>query len=280
MVTSLQFLSDIASSVKLKTIVDMPGSNSRKRNHQNHTLWPRERLVTQGVTNLKDEELLALVLRTGGRGKNVLMLSDSIIRKQPLLMWSKAQLNDWLAIKGIDVAKAAALIAAFELSARVDARRQLPRPVINTPSAAALQFQHLRNKRKEYLAALYLNARHELIHQEIISIGIVDRSLIHPRELFAPALAHVASALIIGHNHPSGCTEPSEEDLTVTRSLIQAATLLQLTLLDHVILTSTDQLSLREWGLVELQPNHSLTKIAGEGDTAVADVAHHFISYA
>ena len=93
-----------------------------------------------------------------------------------------------------------------------------------------------------------------MVHQEVISIGTVDRSLIHPRELFAPALAHSASAVIIAHNHPSGNTEPSEEDVDVTRSLVHAAALLQLVLLDHLILSPTSHLSLREWGLAELQP--------------------------
>lgn len=250
-----------------------------KKSRERKYFWPRERLAKQGVANLKDNELLALILRTGGQGRNVLALSAAVLQRQSLVEWSKATLADWQTVAGIDVAKAAALVAAFELAARVYNRRLLPRPVINTPSAAAQQFQHLRDKRKEYLAALYLNARHELIHQEIISIGIVDRSLIHPRELFAPAIAHVASALIIGHNHPSGSTEPSEEDLTVTRSLVEAARLLQLTLLDHVILTATNQMSLREWGLAELQPDHRLTAIGGVGDTSVSDVAHAAAHY-
>lgn len=232
------------------------------------SIWPRERLVAQGVSNLRDEELIALILRTGRKGSNVLSLSSAILKKQSLVDWSRAELTDWLRIQGVDLAKAAALVAAFELSSRVDSRSRSSRPLITTPSAAAIHFQNLRDKRKEYLSALYLNARHELIHQEVISIGTVDRSLIHPRELFAPAFAHCASALIIAHNHPSGSTEPSEEDLAVTRSLIQAARLLQLTLLDHLILTATNQLSLREWGLAELQPNHTLTSMVGESDTA------------
>ncbi len=236
-------------------------------------LWPRERLAQQGAANLRDDELVALIIRTGGKGKNVLALSSTLVRNRSLADWSKAPLADWLKVKGIDLAKAAALVAAFELSSRCAARDRLPRPVVTTPSAAALHFQHLRDKRKEYLAALYLNARHEIVHQEIISIGTVDRSLIHPRELFAPAIAHVASALIIGHNHPSGSTEPSEEDVAVTRSLVQAAQILQLTLLDHLIITATSQLSLREWGLAELQPNLTLTSIHDRGDTAASYVS-------
>ncbi len=231
-----------------------------------------------GVANLQDDELLALIIRTGGKGSSVLAVSSKILHQQSLTEWSRASLEQWLEIPGIDVAKAAALVAAFELSARAEARRRLPHPVVTTPSAAAHLFQELRDKRKEYLSALYLNARHEVIHQEVISIGTVDRSLIHPRELFAPALEHMASALIIGHNHPSGNTEPSQEDLAVTRSLVHAATLLQLTLLDHLIITSTNQLSLREWGLAELQPNHSLTAILGERDTASSDVSSAPIS--
>ncbi|MBP7876145.1 DNA repair protein RadC [Candidatus Woesebacteria bacterium] len=230
--------------------------------------WPRERLMDQGVANLKDDDLIALILRTGDADNNVLQLSSLILKKRSLVEWSRSSVSDWLEVKGVNQAKAAALVAAFELSARAEARRRLPRPTITSPSAAAQQFHNLRDKRKEYLSALYLNARHELVHQEIISIGIVDRSLIHPRELFAPALAHAASAVIIGHNHPSGSSEPSEEDLAVTRSLSQAAQLLQLTLLDHLIVTVSQHLSLREWGLAELQPNPTLTSTLGESDTA------------
>ena len=250
-------------------------------------LWPRERLASQGVANLKDEDLLALILRTGSTGKNVLALSAATLKKRSLVEWSHAQLEDWLAIPGIDLAKAAALVAAFELSARTQARNQLPHLTITTPSAAASQFQHLRTKKKEYLAALYLNARYEVIHQEIISIGTVDRSLIHPREVFAPALTYLACSLIIAHNHPSGNSEPSAEDLAVTRTLAEGARLLQLTLIDHLILTSDKHLSLREWGVVELQSseltiNHSavnptLTRLVGEGDTAGSD--EHTFSY-
>ncbi len=211
-------------------------------------LRPREKLLSRGSENLTDAELLAILLRTGRKGKSVLQIARSILKKYPLDHLLSITHDDLIKVKGIGSDKATTILAAFELTRRATQSFDHNRPIIQSPQDAVDQLTNIRNKKKEYFVVLYLNARHELLHKETISIGTLTASLVHPREVFAPALIHSAAAVMLAHNHPSGDTTPSAEDKVVTNKLVQAGQLLDIRVIDHLILTSTAYTSLRELG--------------------------------
>jgi DNA repair protein RadC len=140
--------------------------------------------------------------------------------------------------------------AARELAERFS--RRDPRPVLDVPRKVVDQVPaDVRSGRKEHFVAFYLNARSQLVHRETVSVGTLSASLVHPREVFAPAIAHAAAAVIVAHNHPSGDCTPSAEDRDATRRLRRAGELLGIPVLDHVIVSETSFVSLREQGLLQ-----------------------------
>lgn len=209
-------------------------------------LRPREKLLAKGPSGLTNTELLAILLRTGRSGKSALDLAHDILVKYPLDKFSILTIEELNKIKGIDSGKSTSIISAIELVTRSLGKHPHILPIINSPESALDQLTDIRNQKKEHFIALYLNARNELIHKETISVGILTRSLVHPREVFAPALTHSAASVLVSHNHPSGDTEPSEDDIAITKRLNQAAELLGLALFDHLILTSTSHYSFRQ----------------------------------
>lgn len=217
-------------------------------------LRPREKLVEKGVASLTDKELLAILLRTGRSGKSALDLAHDILTKFPLNQFSNLTLTNLSSLKGIDIGKSATILAAAELITRSLNKSPHKLPIIDSPRAALDQFADIRNHKKEHFVALYLNARNELIHKEIISIGTLTRSLVHPREVFAPALTHSAASVLVAHNHPSGDVVPSDDDLIITKRLCESAELLGIAIFDHLIITHDSSFSLREHGLLGETP--------------------------
>lgn len=211
-------------------------------------LRPREKLVEKGPENLKDAELMAILLRTGREGKSALEIAQTILKKHPLDQFLSVKLADLTKIKGIGQDKAVTILAAFELSKRATQSFDHNLPIIDSPQKAIDQLTHIRDKKKEYFVVLYLNARNQLIHKETISVGTLTASLIHPREVFAPAILQHSACLILAHNHPSGDVTPSQEDKRVTTKLITAGDLLGIQVSDHLILTATSYISLKESG--------------------------------
>jgi len=209
---------------------------------------PREKLIAKGPRNLKDKELLAILLNKGRKGKNVLEVAREILAKQPMKKLLAADYEKLAAIKGIGPGKACSLLAAFELTKRALEVEDNNLPTINSARDALAQLQELRTARKEHFVVLYLNARNQLIHKEIISIGTLNASLVHPREIFEPALRILASQIIVAHNHPSGDLHPSEEDLKITQRLAAAGELLGIEVLDHLIVVDNNFSSLKESG--------------------------------
>ena len=205
---------------------------------------PREKLLMQGADSLRDSELLAILLRTGTEGKSVLKIAEEILRKYPKRAMLDVTYEDLKQVKGISTAKAATLLAAFALSGRILEAQQSGRPLIETVEQAVAQIHDIRTHKREHFVALYLNARNELIHRENISVGTVNASIIHPRDVFAPAIEHNATGVIVAHNHPSGDTAPSPEDREVTKRLKEAGELLGIHLLYHLILTKHDHFSI------------------------------------
>ena len=200
-----------------------------------------------GPEALSDQELLALILRTGYSGRGVMDLAAELLGKFPggLPAAGFAVLSRF---KGVGRARAAALAAAFELSRRWNGKED-PRPLLDTPSRVlAAVPETVRLGRKEHLLAFYLNARSHLIHQETVSIGTLSASLVHPREVFSPAVAHSAAAVVVVHNHPSGDCAPSADDRETTRRLVRAGEILGIPLLDHLIVSGSSFFSFREHG--------------------------------
>jgi DNA repair protein RadC len=205
----------------------------------------REKLKSVGVENLSNVELLALVLGSGGRRFSVTALAAELLRRFPLSEISRQPPAALIAFSGMGTAKAAQILAALELGKRALHTGQ---EAVRNPRAVLAHLEHIRGKQREYTVCLYLNARQELLHKETIAIGGLNYSLLEARDVFAPALRLPAASVILAHNHPSGSTEPSKEDLEVTCTLISAGKLLGITVLDHLIVTKKHYASLRELG--------------------------------
>ncbi len=206
---------------------------------------PREKLIEKGVLNLRDFELMAILLRTGTRGKNVLEVSKEILTKFPKKKLLALSFKDLSKIKGIGPGKACLLLSAFELSRRALEVEDNSLPVINSAKDAVIQLQEIRNAKKEHFVVLYLNARNQLVYKETISIGTLNASLVHPREVFKPAIEHLAVSIILAHNHPSGELSPSEADIMLTGRLADAGSLLGIEVADHIVVTGSGFVSIK-----------------------------------
>ncbi|MDO8489784.1 MAG: DNA repair protein RadC [bacterium] len=207
---------------------------------------PREKLIAKGVENLSDKELLAILVRTGRAGKSAIDIAEGILAKYPKKKLLDVSFVELKKVNGIGADKACTLLAAFELTKRVLEVQKNGRPIIENTEQALAQLHDIRNHKKEHFVALYLNARNELIHREDISIGTVNASIVHPRDVFAPAFEHNATAVIVAHNHPSGSPDPSPEDYDVTARLKGAGKLLGITLVEHIILTKDAHATVRQ----------------------------------
>jgi DNA repair protein RadC len=197
---------------------------------------PREKLLSRGASALTDAELIAILLRTGVEGANVVDVARQLIdRFKSLDTLSRCSVPELAAIRGIGKAKALHLVAAFDLGRRL-ARETFTRQKLDSPELVyELIAPELRMLHKESLRVLLLDTRYRLIRTEEVSLGSVNESIAHPREVFRPALLISAFAIIVVHNHPSGDPTPSQADHSLTRRLAEAAELLQIKLLDHII---------------------------------------------
>jgi DNA repair protein RadC len=210
---------------------------------------PREMLLAHGPEALSDAALLAILLRTGRQGKDAVALAREMLSElggfQGLL---SASCEDLLNIKGIGQAKIAQILAAMEIVKR-QLRQPLKKPnIVQSPSAL---FEYLKvsmgNLNKEEFRLLHLNRAKALIAEEIVFRGTVDNAFVYPREIVESALRKKASALILAHNHPTGEAEASEEDLQLTRSLVQACWTVDIPILDHIIVGRGGFMSMRRY---------------------------------
>lgn len=207
---------------------------------------PREKLIAKGAENLKDSELLAILLRTGTKGKNVIEIASHILAKYSKKRLLQMTYQDLAQITGIDSGKATTLLAAFELAKRALEVNDTNLPVINSAKDAVAQLSDMRDLKKEHFVVLYLNAKNQLVHKETISMGTLNANLVHPREVFEPALKYSAAQIIAAHNHPSGDPKPSEDDRDVTKRLTEAGKLMGIDVMDHVIITKNSYFSFKE----------------------------------
>ena len=211
---------------------------------------PREKLIEKGPQALQNKELVAIILRTGYVGKSVLPFVNCLLIQYSLSELFSLSFSDLTKHKGIGSAKASVIMATKELSQRISQSAEIG--TIQTPEDVIKSVNYLRQKKKEYLVGLYLNARNQLLKIETISIGTLTANIIHPREVFYPAIKLQAAQIIIVHNHPSNDPKPSKDDLTVTENLIKAGKLMGIDLVDHLIITKQNYFSFKEAGLFRL----------------------------
>ena len=194
---------------------------------------PRERLKS-GQT-LNDAEILALILENGSKGENVIDLSHRLISTFGVEGLNSLSLAELTSIKGIGLAKASKLIAAFELSKRANSGKICEKVIKNPSDIASYYISKLKDLKKEHFIAVFLDSKNKIIKDEVISIGTLNSSLVHPREVFKEAIKCSANSVILVHNHPSGSTEPSDEDYRVNKVLIEAGELVGIKVIDHLI---------------------------------------------
>lgn len=210
---------------------------------------PREKLKLKGPESLSDFELLQALIGSGNKQANVSNIAKEILKiiKQYRLNINYDQLKQ---IVGMGSAKITEMLAAIELSKRylVDSEN----PIIDSPEKAVLQLTDIRDKKQEYFMCLTLDGANRLIAKRIVSIGTLNSSLSHPREVFADALTDRAAGIIVAHNHPSNINKPSENDLEITKRLYESGKILGVNLIDHIIMTKNDFFSFKKNGLLNV----------------------------
>ena len=214
-------------------------------------LRPRERLLEAGPQALSEAELLAILLGIGSRERTAVELAGQVISENNgLFGLHKVTVHDLVRLHGIGEAKACIILAAVEFGKRLGRVRNPGRPVISSPADVdGLLRGRIANLDRENFVAVLLNTKNEVIEFPTISVGTLSASLVHPREVFKPAIRASAAGVILAHNHPSGKTEPSREDREVTRRLTDAAGIVGIEVLDHVIL-GHEYFSMKEHGML------------------------------
>lgn len=213
---------------------------------------PREKLLKYGVESLSNNELLAIILRTGSSSENILNLSTRILKEtgglNGLLTSSS---EDYLNLKGIGVAKASQLLAIAEISKRFKSFKSGEQYKISEPKdAAMLLMEGMRNLKQECLKVVMLNTKNIVISIKDVSIGSLNSSIVHPREVFNEAIKKNSASIIVSHNHPSGDPTPSGEDINLTHRLSECGKLIGIELLDHIIIGNGIYISLKEKGIL------------------------------
>lgn len=211
---------------------------------------PREKLISKGPQNLKDEELLAILLGTGTEGKNVIEVAKQILRKYSKKRLLKLTYNDLFKVKGVGPAKACTILASQELVERAMKVQDESLPIIRSTKDVIAQAVYMRDKTREHLMALFLNARNEMVYKKPMFIGTLNANLVHPREIFQEALKQNAASVILVHNHPSGDSDPSQDDLEITKRILEAGKIMGIDVLDHVIITKNKVFSFKERKLI------------------------------
>jgi DNA repair protein RadC len=209
---------------------------------------PRERLLKLGSEALSVQEILAVILGRGNKGESVMDISQKLIKRfRSLRGVANASVEELTQTKGIGPAKAAQIKAALELSRRLEAHGdEKPKPVLKSPDDVVAEVRSkLKGKKKEHFLVLCLDTRNRLLNDRLVSMGSLDTSVVHPREVFKEAVSACAASVIFAHNHPSGDPEPSKEDIELTKRLVKAGEIIGIDVLDHIIVCDKSYLSLK-----------------------------------
>jgi len=211
---------------------------------------PRERLVNQGATSLSNQELIAIMLRTGTRQESVLHLANRVLNHfEQIQQLKDASIEELTSINGIGQAKAVQLLAAVELGRRLSSKQTDAKFTIRSPKdAASFLMTDMTSLKQEHFVVLFLNIKNQVLHRQTIFVGSLNASIVHPREIFREAVRRSAASIVCAHNHPSGNPAPSPEDIAVTKRLMEAGSIVGLELLDHMIIGDHQFISLNEKG--------------------------------
>jgi len=209
---------------------------------------PRERLKQFGPEALSAQELLALIIGRGVSKKSVITIAQELLVKfGNIKAISEATIEELSQIKGIGFAKAVQIKACFELGKRKDLEPELKDFDIKDPQSVVKAIRaSIKDKAKEHFKLILLNARNKILGVSTISIGSLNASIVHPREVFKDAIVHSAYSVVLAHNHPSGDPEPSEDDLTITKRFIEAGKILGIHVTDHIIISKNVFLSFKD----------------------------------
>ncbi|MFS0765166.1 RadC family protein [Peribacillus phoenicis] len=211
---------------------------------------PRERFLQDGPQSLSNQELLALLLRTGSREESVLQLSGRLINSfKGLRLLKEASVEELTVIKGIGETKAIQILASVELGRRINNLNDQDRYVIRSPEDGANYcMEEMRFLSQEHFVCLYLNTKNQVLQKTTVFIGSLNASIVHPREVFKEAFKRSAASIICLHNHPSGDPSPSREDIEVTKRLVECGKIIGIEVLDHIIIGEHKYVSLKEKG--------------------------------
>lgn len=205
---------------------------------------PREKLLKYGARRLATEELLAIILGSGIKGVNVLSLARAVLKHLEKEN-NQPSLESLEKINGLGKTKALQIIAILEIARRLEEKEKIE---ILSAKDVWQQCADFRGSKKEHFVAFYLDTQNRLIERQIISVGTLDSALVHPREVFEPALRLSAASVIVAHNHPSGNLEPSDEDMAITNRLKSASAVLGVLVLDHIIVCTASHFGMQEKG--------------------------------
>lgn len=209
---------------------------------------PREKLLQYGPQKLSTTELIALLIGSGTKEQNVIKVAESLLKSIGIKNLGSATTKDLLDRPGIGPASAARILASIELGERLISNKQTE--LLLTPEDVWHSLKDIRHHKKEHVIVFYLDSRHQTIERETISIGTVDKTMVHPREVFEPAVRMAASHILLAHNHPTGNADPSEHDILLTQRLVAAGSIMGIELIDHVIVTRFGYESMKERGLM------------------------------
>lgn len=207
---------------------------------------PREKLKEKGARALSDTELVAILLGSGNRDQDVMTLAAKVAK---LISGNKGDISMAMlsSVEGIGLAKASQILAGFELARRHFSSEAIK---VSQPKDALPMLSDIMNKQQEYLVCISLNGANEIIEKRIVTVGLLDKTQVHPREVFADVIGDRAASVILAHNHPSGELRPSENDLKVHKQLTEAGKILGIKVLDHLIVTRKGYCSLQEEGFI------------------------------
>lgn len=212
---------------------------------------PRERMVKEGADKLSNQELLAILLRTGTKQESVFNLAARILQELgSIRRLSEVSVDELQQIKGIGLAKAVQIKAGVEIGRRVAVKQAGLFSIRSPQEAAHYLMELLKLEQQEKFYVLYLNTKNQVVYEKAVFVGSLNASIVHPREVFKEAVKWSAASIIVSHNHPSGNPDPSREDIEVTKRLVEAGAILGIECLDHIIVGDGHYVSLKEKGFI------------------------------
>ncbi|GGP13642.1 RadC family protein [Oceanobacillus neutriphilus] len=211
---------------------------------------PRERLLKHGADKLSNQEILSILIGSGSKSDPVQLLADRILMHfEGIKLLRDATVEELTAIKGIGVAKSLNILAAIELGKRISSYKSIDTYMIRSPEDGAnYVMEEMRNLAQEHFVALFLNTKNQIIHRQTLFIGSLNASIVHPRELFREAVRRSAASVLVCHNHPSGDPTPSQEDILVTKRLVESGKIIGIEVIDHLVIGNERFVSLKQKG--------------------------------